>query len=214
VRLQTRYSAAGVGTALPASTLLESPETLPESEAAPEVVKPRALSDGRIRSAIDDHFGMVWRVARRAGLGREDAEDAAQHAFFVLSQRLDDVPKRAETAFLITTVLRVARDLRVRKWNTAVDRGLDADERPTQAPSPEDEVDRQRALAVLNESLRALDEAERMVFVLIEIEQLSRTEAAAALDIPEGTVASRLRKARAGVEAAFARSFRPRKERR
>jgi RNA polymerase sigma-70 factor (ECF subfamily) len=208
VRFQTRYSAAGVGPALPASALL------PPAETAPEAMKVRERTDSRIRSAIDCHLGMLWRVARRAGLGREDAEDAAQHSFFVLSQRLDDVPKRAEAAFLVATVLRVAHDMRARKWNTAVDRGLDADERAAQAPSPEDEIDRQRALSVLDESLRTLDEAERMVFVLVEIEQLSRTEAAAALKIPEGTVASRLRKARAEIEAAFARSFRVRKERR
>lgn len=161
----------------------------------------------RIRRAVDRHLGLVWRVARRAGLSREDAEDAAQHAFFVLSQRLGDVPQRAEASFLVSTVLHIASDLRNRKWNACVDRELDVETRVGNAPPPDEEVDRQRALALLDEALQALHETERLAFVLVEIEQMSRTEAARTLGIPEGTVASRLRRARTLLEATFAKTY-------
>ena len=164
-------------------------------------------ANARLRRVVEEHLGLVWRVARRAGLGREDAEDASQLAFLVLSQRLEDVPPRAEPAFLISTVLRIAKDLRLRKWNTAVDSGFDADARESPTLSPEDELDRQRASTLLAEELEALQEPERMAFVLVEIEQMSRREAAHVLQIPEGTVASRLVKARSRLEAAFSRAF-------
>jgi RNA polymerase sigma-70 factor, ECF subfamily len=166
--------------------------------------------NARIRGAVEHHLGLVWRVARRAGLGPEDAEDAAQHAFLILSQRLSDVPPRAEASFLVATVLRLAVDVRRLKWNRCVDGRLDPDEQVASSLPPDEEVDRRRALELLSAELEALDENERLPFILVEIEQLSRAEAAKILSIPEGTVASRLRKARASLEQAFAKVFRAR----
>jgi RNA polymerase sigma-70 factor (ECF subfamily) len=143
-------------------------------------------------------------------LGTEDTEDAVQHAFFILSQRLADVPPRAEASFLVTTVVRLAVDLRKLKWNTCVDGKLDFDEHAASSLPPDEEVDRRRALALLRAELEALDETERLPFILVEVEQLSRAEAAKVLCIPEGTVASRLRKARASLERAFEKVFRTR----
>lgn len=167
-------------------------------------------TNARIRSAVERHLALLWRVARRAGLGSEDAEDAAQHAFFILSQRLNDVPVRAEASFLVTTVLRLAVDLRNRKWNTLVDARAEPDEQTAPALLPDEEVDQRRALALLSAELAALDEEQRLPFILVEIEQLSRSEAAKILRIPEGTVASRLRKTRASLEHTFAKVFRTR----
>jgi len=200
VRFQTRYLAAGL--APPIAARPATSDALPE--AAPIA---KITGNARIRGAVDRHLGLLWRVARRAGLGTEDAEDAAQHAFFILSQRLTDVPPRAEASFLVSTVLRLAVDLRKLKWNTCMDGRFDPDEQAAPSLPPDEEVDRRRAHALLLGELEALDEAERLPFILVEIEQLSRAEAAKVLRIPEGTVASRLRKARASLEQAFGKVF-------
>jgi RNA polymerase sigma-70 factor, ECF subfamily len=204
VRFQTRYLAAGLAPSIDARPA--GSDSLPE--AAPTA---KTTGNARIRAAVDRHLGLLWRVARRAGLGIEDAEDAAQHAFFILSQRLTDVPPRAEASFLVSTVLRLAVDLRKLKWNTCVDGRFDPEEQAASSPAPDEEVDRRRALALLWGELEALDETERLPFILVEIEQLSRAEAAKVLCIPEGTVASRLRKARASLEQAFEKVFRARR---
>jgi RNA polymerase sigma-70 factor (ECF subfamily) len=58
---------------------------------------------------------------------------------------------------------------------------------------------------LLDEALESLDTPHREVFVLFEIEQMTREEVAEALRIPPGTVASRLRKAREAFRAAAER---------
>jgi RNA polymerase sigma-70 factor (ECF subfamily) len=203
VRYQTRYLAAGFAPSIEARPAGSdsSPETAPIA---------KVTGNARIRGAVDRHLGLLWRVARGAGLGTEDAEDVAQHAFFILSQRLSDVPPRAEASFLVTIVLRLAVDLRKLKWNTCVNGKFDPDEQIASSLPPDEEVDRRRALALLWAELEALDETERMPFILVEVEQLSRAEAAKVLCIPEGTVASRLRKARTSLEQAFEKVFRTR----
>ena len=161
--------------------------------------------DGRLRAAVGNHLGLVWRVLRRTGLAPADAEDASQDVFWVLAQRFDDVPERAQRSFLVSTALRVASDRKQSKWHRSVSAGLDLEARVSEAPLPDEAVEIRRAGALLDEALAALDELERAVFVLAEIEQMTRAEVAEVLNIPEGTVASRLKRARQSLESAVRR---------
>lgn len=161
--------------------------------------------DGRLRAAVGNHLGLVWRVLRRTGLSAADAEDASQDVFWVLAQRVDDVPERAQRSFLVSTALRVASDRKRSKWHRSVSAGLDVEARVSDAPLPDEAVEIRRAGALLDEALATLDELERSVFVLAELEQLTRAEVAEVLSIPEGTVASRLKRARQALEHAVRR---------
>jgi RNA polymerase sigma-70 factor, ECF subfamily len=164
-----------------------------------------ARTDLRLRAAVRDHLPLVWRVLRRAGLGPADAEDASQDVFWVLAQRVADVPERAQRSFLVSTALRVASDRKASKWHRSVSAGLDTDGRASEAPLPDEALDLRRAGALLDEALDCLDASDRAVFILAELEQMSRREVAEALTIPEGTVASRLRRAREALELAIRR---------
>jgi RNA polymerase sigma-70 factor, ECF subfamily len=73
-------------------------------------------------------------------------------------------------------------------------------------PSQEDEVERRRALAVLDEALDQLDDDKRAVFVLFELEQMPMVEVAAAAGCPLQTAYSRLHAARKIVEASLDRA--------
>jgi RNA polymerase sigma-70 factor (ECF subfamily) len=148
---------------------------------------------------------LVWRVLRRTGLAPADAEDASQDVFWVLAQRFDDVPERAQRSFLVSTALRVASDRKQSKWHRSVSAGLDLEARASEAPLPDEAVELRRAGALLDEALATLDELERAVFVLAELEQMTRAEVAEVLNIPEGTVASRLKRGRQSLETALRR---------
>ncbi len=148
---------------------------------------------------------LVWRVLRRSGLGAADAEDAAQEVFWVLARRLERVPERAERSFLVSTALRVASDHKRLKWQRSVTNAFDPDHSPSDDLEPDRALELRRARDLLDEALGTLGDADRQVFVLAELEQMTRAEVAAALCIPEGTVASRLVRAREALEAALRR---------
>src|SRR6185436_15508530 len=146
-------------------------------------------ADTRLREAVRLHLDLVWRVLRRGGLFPADAEDACQDVFWILAQRYDSVPEPAQRSFLVSTALRVAADRRRSKWHSAVDTGLELDERASPAPLADEQLERSRAARLLDRALSTLSDDERAIYILTELEQLSRTEVAEALAIPPGTVA-------------------------
>ena len=66
-------------------------------------------------------------------------------------------------------------------------------------------IDRTRARATLDAILAAMALEVRAVFVLYEMERATMAEIAALLDLPAGTVASRLRRGREQFQAAVRR---------
>ena len=73
------------------------------------------------------------------------------------------------------------------------------------AGAAEAALDQQRARRALAAVLAGMPDELREAFVLFEIEELTAPEAAAALGIPVGTIASRVRRARDFVRAHMAR---------
>jgi RNA polymerase sigma-70 factor (ECF subfamily) len=149
------------------------------------------------------HLPLVWRVLRRVGLPEPDADEAAQDVFWILQRRLQDIAPRAEKSFLISTALRVASD---RRKSLARHPAVELDPEVPSRSLPLDElVALQRARRLLDEALDCLPFEQRTVFVLVEMEEMTGPEAAQLLGIPPGTVASRLRTARSGFDAAIRR---------
>jgi RNA polymerase sigma-70 factor (ECF subfamily) len=154
---------------------------------------------------LRDHFDFIWRSLRRLGLDDARADDAAQEVFVVASRKRDEIEPGRERAFLFGTALRVAADSR---RSLARRREVSEEEAPEvvdAAPSPEALLDQRRARAVLDEMLDELPQDVRAVFVLYELEELEMQESAALLSVPQGTVASRLRRARTMFAAAVKR---------
>jgi RNA polymerase sigma-70 factor, ECF subfamily len=149
-------------------------------------------SKARLRSIVTEQFDFTWRSLRRLGVAPGDVDDAAQQVFIVMSRRLADVPFGRERAFLFSTAVRVASDARrtYRRRHESPDAELG--DTPDSAPSPDDLVDQRRARVLLTQLLEEMPMDLRTVFVLFELEQMSRTEVARVLGMPAGTVASRL----------------------
>ena len=164
---------------------------------------PRAPRADRLKSAIVTHYELVWRVLRRLGVADAAVEDAAQQVLIVLSNRIDDVRIGAERAFMVATATRVAADFRKKRARTPEDLDPDAlDAAPGLAPLADDALDRRRARRWLDVVLSEMPDELRPVFVLFELEDMTMATIAELLNLPPGTVASRLRRARANFEAA------------
>jgi RNA polymerase sigma-70 factor, ECF subfamily len=185
--------------------LVPVPTARTQLETGRSLVQTMAPADPRLREALRQHLDLVWRILRRAGLSPSDAEDASQDVFWILAQRLDAVPERAQRSFLVSSALRVATDRRRSKWNRVVETGLEVDERESPGPAADQQLELRRAAVLLDRALAALPAAERDIYVLAELEQLTRTEVAEILAIPKGTVASRLRRAREAFDSAVRR---------
>ncbi len=145
-----------------------------------------------LAALVRRHAPMVWGVCRRL-LSQHDAEDAFQATFLVLVRKAAGVPRQA----VANWIYGVARQTAVRLRALAAKRRR----RETQVVNmPEPAVpelcdtDLQR---VVDEELSRLPDHYRGVVVLCDLEGMTRREAARQLGIPEGSVASRLARARA-----------------
>jgi RNA polymerase sigma-70 factor, ECF subfamily len=159
--------------------------------------------EARLRQLFDDHFSEVWRFVRRLGVPEPLADDAAQQIFCVLARRLGELEIGMERSFLTGTALRVAANYR---RSARRSREITEAQSLERAPDPRDDPERiaehRSELALLDRALDQLPTELRTAFVLFELEDLSMLEIAELLGIPRGTVASRLRRARAQFQAA------------
>ena len=153
-------------------------------------------SEKRLRGLIEGHYDFVWRSLRRLGVRHADIDDGVQQVFLVASRKLAAIRPESERSFLYQTALRVAADSRRTRKRRREVTGDDAHEPVDQAPGAEDLVDLQRARSALDRILDCMPLELRAVFTLFELDQLTLTQIAALLEVPRGTVASRLRRAR------------------
>jgi RNA polymerase sigma-70 factor, ECF subfamily len=150
-----------------------------------------------VAQMVGQHSRFVWCLLRRLGVAVSALDDATQQVFIVAARRIEDVPEGRERAFLYGTAVRVAANFR-RAQGTYGSRRDDAplDELQGGAPSGEALLEQMQARRVLDVVLDSMMQDLRTVFVLSEIEGLTAPEVAAIVDVPVGTVSSRLRRAR------------------
>jgi RNA polymerase sigma-70 factor, ECF subfamily len=160
------------------------------------------------RGVYRAHFSYVRRTLQRLGVAEADLADMTQNVFLVVHRKLPTFEGRSELRTWLSCICRrLARDYRrsarIRcEWLTdscemaglldvALANGL------LVAPEPPSDAPEQANVASVAETLlNRLSEKNREVFVLFELDEMSCGDIAALLDIPEGTVRSRLRLAR------------------
>jgi RNA polymerase sigma-70 factor (ECF subfamily) len=170
-----------------------SPEKADQPVAEPSDREERSQ---RIAALVANHYGLVWRWLRRLGVWECDADDSAQQVFLTAHRRLAEIARGSERSFLLQTALRVAANGRRTRHRRREADGLDPASQPDLTTNPEELLDRRRARAMLDGALELLPMELRTVLVLFEIEELTMAEIATVVEIPPGTVASRLRRAR------------------
>ncbi|MBM3189080.1 MAG: sigma-70 family RNA polymerase sigma factor [Chloroflexi bacterium] len=157
---------------------------------------------GAFAQLVAAHRARVLQVAYGVLGSGQEAEDVAQEVFIKAWRNLPHYHLRGSLAswlYRITVntaidVLRKSRDERALDEQHAA---LQGRERTSSAPaSPETMVLRQDEQQRVREAVAALPTNARVTLILREYEQLSYKEIAEALDIPIGTVMSRLHYAR------------------
>ena len=144
------------------------------------------------------HVDAAFNYARWLTKNDEEAEDVVQDACvramrFFSSLRDDDARAWLFTIVRNTWYSRVSR--RTNVMEALPSTGAD-EERPDDAPDPEERLLQQHTVALVHSALEQLPVDFREVIVLREIEGLSYKEIAAVVRVPIGTVMSRLARAR------------------
>jgi RNA polymerase sigma-70 factor (ECF subfamily) len=162
---------------------------------------PRALTsadaalEAEFEARLTDSSTLVFRVAYSVLRHREDAEDVAQDAFVRAHRSFRRLRDRASfRAWIVRTTWRLALDRR-RSDGRRNARELAA-ESSASPPTAEDTLVALERSTRLWRAIDRLPERLRLVVVLAAIEEQTVGDVAALLQIPEGTVKSRLFEAR------------------
>ncbi len=159
-----------------------------QAEAGPE---------DRIQIAVTAHFDFVWRTIRRLGVEPGAVDDAAQEVFIVANKGIAEVARTKERSYLFAIALRVAaQKRRTQRRRREVGNHDALREVADGAKGPDELLDERRARQVMDQILESLPLEQRAVFVLFEMEEMTTVQIAEMLNIPAGTVASRLRRSR------------------
>ena len=145
-----------------------------------------------IQALVHQHHAAVYRYAFRLTGRQADAEDLAQQTFLQAQRKLHQLrePKHA-TAWLFAILRSLLIKSRRRNRPMAA---ADAQVEPDLMAAPEapEEVDSERLQAALSQ----LPDEHRTIVLMFYMEELSYKESAEALDVPMGTVMSRLSRAK------------------
>jgi RNA polymerase sigma-70 factor, ECF subfamily len=156
------------------------------------------MADDRARmdvaQLVAEHYQAVYRYAYRLCGLTADAEDLTQQAFLVAQRKLPQLREDANARSWLFAVLRncFLKDRQRRRPMPVVNLPLNVDSIPAETPKEED-IDRQQLQAALDQ----LSDNFRLVLVMFYFEDLSYREIADELDLPIGTVMSRLARAKA-----------------
>lgn len=213
------------------SDVLEVPAAMLAEAQAPALVDP-GLSDrvllSKLRrndpSAFETlvrlHQDRVYDFCVRMLNDREEAFDLTQEIFLSIHQNVD---KFRADAKLTTWIFRISRNHCLNRLKYLKRRGRgrsdefgEANERSISesmggSASPDDLVVKKRERQLVHQAIEELDEEQRSLVVLRDVEGLSYDEIMEITELPEGTVKSRLHRAReklagilAKLESAFA----------
>ena len=138
----------------------------------------------------------VFRVAYALLRNPHDAEDVVQETFLSLYRSGAWRQIKDERAFLARSAWRQAVD-RIRANPKRREQAQDAmTELPSRAPNPEQALLSADSHATVHRLIDALPEELRQPLALSSVQELNSREIAAILGIPEGTVRTRLMRAR------------------
>jgi RNA polymerase sigma-70 factor (ECF subfamily) len=146
----------------------------------------------------------MFQVAFGLLRNRQDAEDAVQEAFLKLYRGEAWLRMENERGFLARTVWRVALDRMPKAPESMVDAAeIELATKGVASRSPEQSAVDEDERAVLRRLIDGLPEELRRPLVLSSVEEMTSREVAEAMGIPEGTVRTRVMRARTELRRRF-----------
>jgi RNA polymerase sigma factor (sigma-70 family) len=165
------------------------------------------MSNQVFTQLVDAHYAALYRFALSLARNSADAGDLVQQTFFVWATKGDALRDSAKAkSWLFTTLYREFLRGRRRDARSTSIENLPPGEQDIAA----EEVDRVSRLdaPVVMAALQSVDEVFRAPLTLFYLEELSYLEIAEALEVPIGTVMSRLSRGKTQLRAALAQADR------
>lgn len=190
--------------------------TLPGAADEAEIIE-RSKAGDRVafNELVRRHQKKVFNLCYRIMGNREEAEDVTQEVFITVYKALRGF--RGDSAFS-TWIHRVAanhcknrlKHLKRRRYfqTSSIDETYETGEgeqkkeyASDEFDSPEEEMERTQTYAEINKAIAELEDEYKIVIVMRDVRGLSYQEIADALELKEGTVKSRIHRARLELQA-------------
>ena len=176
----------------------EAPWAQEEDDVDDLVWRLRAGERSALAEAYDRHHAHVRRFAQRLLADEQAAEDLVHDIFLALPKAIRRFEGRSTLrTFLVSIALNHCRHhVRAAARRRAAAERMARLSAPEPAATPSEQSQRRQLADVMARGLDALPLDQRLAFVLCVVEERSSQEAAALLSVGEGTVRTRVLRAR------------------
>jgi RNA polymerase sigma-70 factor (ECF subfamily) len=178
--------------------MVASKETIDQKES-------KLIGTTSLTPIVDRFYGSLYQFAVRLSRSESDAADLVQQTFFTLIQHLHQIRDLSSIKCWLFTTLRrnFLMEVRHRAKHREIEFLPDVHGLQTEDPSPWSNLD---TLTVLS-SLLQVDETYRTALELFYVNNFSYREIGKALEIPIGTVMSRLSRGKAQLKSIILRNL-------
>jgi RNA polymerase sigma factor (sigma-70 family) len=163
------------------------------------VVEGKASLEARFAAIVQPHYGTLYRVAYRFTRSVHDAEDLAQEVCVRAYPRLAELEQLEQPrGWLLRVLYRLFVDSRrryERKHVSSID-DVDAELLLSDRPGPAEEMERVFEQRRLAKAWRHLEQEQRALLALHDVEGYSLLELVDMTGLKDGTVKSKLHRAR------------------
>jgi RNA polymerase sigma-70 factor (ECF subfamily) len=168
----------------------------------------RDRDERAFRELVEAHRDRVFNITFRMLGNRAEAEDVAQEVFITVFKTIETFREEAKFSTWLYRVTVNHCKNRIKYLAVRKDRDRDRDEldEATSATNgqiggpmpaaPDRALEGAQVEKLVHEAIAELDDEQRAVVVLRDVEELSIEEICQILDLPDGTVKSRLHRAR------------------
>jgi RNA polymerase sigma-70 factor (ECF subfamily) len=156
---------------------------------------------------FEEHRNLVYRTALGITHDERAAEDILQECFVRLHRYAGSVdPERPLKPWLYRVTVNLAYDWSKHRAHQSLDDVLEwLSGIPAAFPGPDQRTEREETSRMIKDVISNLPPTHRAVVILFYVENLSVEEIAEVLDLPDGTVKSRLYYARVQLREALIR---------
>jgi RNA polymerase sigma-70 factor, ECF subfamily len=163
------------------------------------------MTGAELAQVLPQLLPRLWAFALRISGDQHDAEDLVQRACVRALERAHQLQPGTSPLSWMFSIVQSAWINEVRARKVRSRSGTDWDDEFLETiPDPNIRTPEQNAMfGQIFSAVQRLPEAQRAVMLLVDVEGLSYSEAAEVLDVPIGSVMSRLSRARRAIGAQF-----------